>query len=84
MYLVLLRHTIDDLPVRLCATRDEAVAAASALSWEPDDRVRETFSTDCSTPCAIAIVEFDEQGRPASLDTVRRFHDEEEQCTSNR
>lgn len=76
MYLVVLRHTMDDLPVRLCKTREEAELAASRLAWEPNAAERNVFHTDCSTPTSIAIVAYDGHGLPRTMDVVRTFDEE--------
>ena len=73
MYLVLLRHTMDDLPVRLCDTRAEALQVAKEIAWEPSERDRRILKIDCSTPVCVSIVRFDAKGHAAKLEIVRDF-----------
>lgn len=58
-YLVILRHTMDDLPVGLFPTWDEAHAYAWSIGAMPCEWDRDIFATDCSTPCAVAIATFE-------------------------
>lgn len=76
MYLVLLRHTMDDLPVRLCKTRAEANEVAVNLDEMPSDGIRDLFGTDCSTPVNVCIVRFNDSGVPVKMNCVRNFDDE--------
>lgn len=57
-YLVLLHHTMDDLPVRLVSDKAEAVRIAKQLDFEPSPEIRDVYYTDCSTPVCITVVEF--------------------------
>lgn len=71
-FLVMLHHTMDDLPVRLFATRRAAIACAKKLSAEPEESIREIFRRDCSMPVCTAVVEF-RQGKPVRAENVRHF-----------
>lgn len=77
-YLVLLRHTMDDIPVRLCDTLAEAAAVARATDWMPTDSSAALFP-QCSTPVGIDIVEFDDCGAPISLRHCRTWEEEGEE-----
>ena len=69
-YLVLLKHTMDDLPVRVFPHtkrgRAAALCFAGALKPMPEKNIRRVFNTDCSTPCQAAVVEFVE-GVPVEI-----------------
>lgn len=80
-YVVLLRHTMDDLPLALFGSHADAVAFAKTVDWMPTDKVRDILGTDCSTPCVIAIAEFRE-GLLYSLEIVRDIEQEQEQPAS--
>lgn len=71
-YLVLLRHTMDDLPIGLFATFDEAKAFATKHGPDPTDAEREVFHTDCSTPIYMCIVPF-AAGFPVGITEVVDF-----------
>jgi hypothetical protein len=76
-YLVLLSRSMDDLPVRLCATYDEAKACADQLTWDVTRELFDALKRDASTPCVISIVRFMD-GKPRSNQVVRNFLDESE------
>ena len=76
IYLVLLRHDMDDLPVYMTFDREEAMDVARTLDWEPDQRVLEVFGIRCNTPNLIDVVRF-EGGRPVELICVRDYGDEQ-------
>jgi hypothetical protein len=78
MYLVLLRHDMDDLPVKLCKTFKEARIFAKNLDGMPTDKMCEVFDTDCSTPNCIAIVAFNGKGDPVDMTIVRDLNAEVE------
>lgn len=73
-FLVLLCHTMDDLPVALRGTRDKAMALVNDLGPMPSEYIRKVFGTDCSTPSCIKIVEF-HNGVPVKCEVVREFDD---------
>lgn len=75
IYLVLLRHDMDDLPVYMTFDREEAMDVARTLDWEPDQRVLEVFGIQSRTPNRIDVVRF-EGGRPVELICVRDYEDE--------
>ena len=75
MFLVVLRHAMDDLPIRLFETMDDAVAFARRVKGTPTARIRRVFECDGSTPCSVAVVEFSAPGDPVRMDTVKWFGD---------
>lgn len=62
-YLVLLRHTMDDLPIALFGDRDRAVKFAQKTRPQPTDAIRNFYNADCATPVAVVVVEF-VRGKP--------------------
>ena len=58
MFLVTLRHTMDDLPIRLFSTEHEAVDFAQSVDEMPNTEVRKVFNTDASTPVSVFVTEF--------------------------
>lgn len=73
-YLVVLRHSMEDLPVALFATEEEATECADGLDWMPSDDVRYRWDTDCSTPVCICIVKFVDGMLQGKLEV--RWHDD--------
>lgn len=69
-FLVVLVHTMDDLPVGLFATRQEAVEYADAHPEMPTEAELDVFPTDCSTPCNLSVVEF-RGGMPVKIELIR-------------
>lgn len=58
MFLVVLRHSMDDIPYRLCKTRQEAEKVARRGSVLKAYKYAERIDIDCSTPCCWWIYEF--------------------------
>ena len=70
-FLVLLRHTMDDLPVAVYDNKKDALFEAKRIAGDnlngmPTEAIRKVYSTDCSTPCVVCVVEFRE-GKPIRL-----------------
>ena len=66
-YLVRLRHNMDDIPVQLCDTKQEAVKYASTLKWMPSKKLLHATGTpDCGTPNHIDVVKFS-NGSPVEV-----------------
>jgi hypothetical protein len=70
-YLVLLRHTMDDLPIGLYADRDEALLECGRIGGSPDNgmptkEIRDVYETDCSTPVSVCVVRF-VNGKPVEV-----------------
>lgn len=61
MYLVVLSHTMDDIPLRLFADEEKAKAYAAEVDGNSPDA--DYWKTDASTPCSVSIVEFDGEGK---------------------
>lgn len=80
MFVVLLRHLSDDLPVKLCKTFDEARDFAKAMAWMPTDHIREVFKTDISTPTCIVVVQYDESGDPVKVYHARSWEKEQDEA----
>lgn len=75
-YLVVLSHTMDDIPIRLFKDRDEALDFADDLPWEaPADLLQRLERPDCSTPCNVSIVLFNDEGIPISQVIVKEYEE---------
>lgn len=78
-FLVIVRHAMDDIPIHLCDTKQEALVRAGAI--DPDSLEHPTnpdyWNTDASTPMHVAIVAFDDGGSPISVENVRSFENEQ-------
>lgn len=78
LYLVNLSHAMDDVPMRLCDSVEEAFAVAKALSWDvPAEMLQRLELPECSTPCCITVTTF-QGGVPISRVIVRDYDSEEE------
>lgn len=75
MFLVLLRHSSDDLPLFLTADRTAAIEFAKAAPWEPPQEVCDVFRLDATTPCSICVVEFGTDGKPKKVIACRSYDD---------
>lgn len=73
-YLVVWRHTLDDIPVALFASRSEAREFAENTSFRAGYEVAEKFGIDCSTPVCFVIYRF-VAGRPEEILYVSREDD---------
>ena len=71
-FLVMLVHTMDDLPVALFTTRGEAEQFAREQPEMPTAEQRKIFDADCSTPCAVKICEF-QNGSPLGMELAKLF-----------
>ena len=71
-FLVELIHTMDDLPIRLCKTKAEAIRIAKRTAAMPTQKVREVFTTDASTPICVNVTEF-RDGVPIKRERVKCF-----------
>ena len=69
-YLVMLCHSMDDIPVALCESKEEAEAIASERGWDLTEDERRIFGIDCDSPAVIKIVQFVD-GKPIASDHVR-------------
>jgi hypothetical protein len=57
-YLVVLRHTMDDLPLAIFGNRKKAEVFAKRARPMPSNKVRNIYLTDCSTPVGVDIYVF--------------------------
>jgi hypothetical protein len=73
-YLVMLCHNLDDLPVKFCATRQEATDYGNSLDEMPTEEMRLIFNTDCSTPNCVKVVHFVD-GNPVGVTMVKSLND---------
>lgn len=73
MFLLMFVHQMDDCPVGLYSTAEEAVAAARSRNIEEGLTLREhsVLESDASTPLGFAVVEFDERGYPSNRTVVK-------------
>lgn len=57
-YLVVWRHTMDDVPVGLYANEKDAIKVAKTLTWKQGYAVARQLDIDCSTPVCFAYAVF--------------------------
>jgi hypothetical protein len=70
-FLVLIRHTLDDLPVGLFRTEKEATTFALTCDIDVETkRTAKLMSLDATTPICVAIVSFVDE-TPTACDIVR-------------
>ncbi len=77
MYLVVVRHALDDLPVLLTADRTAAMAAAETATPNSGDPAADVLGIDVSTPGHVALYTF-EDGVLTDASEVKDFDDEAE------
>lgn len=76
LFLVRLRHSMDDIPLFCGSNYADALHVAREASWDaPQELLKSGVTCDCSTPCAIDIVRF-EKGRPVSSEKIRDYEEE--------
>lgn len=73
-YLVILSHLMDDFPLSLHATEEEAIEAARMVRW--NDQEGHPFGRDASTPQCVSVLAF-EDGKPTVWKVGRGFEEEE-------
>lgn len=73
-YLVLWRHTMDDVPVGLFRTKEAAIAAANKTSFRAGYAAAKKLDIDCRTPVCFAVIGFD-NGKPTEMFVVDRPDD---------
>ena len=84
MFLVLLRHSQDDLPLRLFESRRSAENWIAKAHWDRPEEEMIALDSDASTPICFSIVEMfcdskDEHGAsymPRSIHCIRALEDE--------
>lgn len=57
-YLVMLHHEMDDLPLAIFSSYDDAKSFADNVEAMPDDRTVSILDADCSTPNCVSVVTF--------------------------
>lgn len=57
-YLVIWRHTMDDIPVGLYADEKEAIKVAKTMTWKQGYDAARRLDIDCSTPVCFAYTTF--------------------------
>jgi hypothetical protein len=73
-YLVVWRHTMDDVPVGLFGTLTAACHAATSMSRRAAYAAAKKLDIDCGTPICFAVVGFD-NGKPTDMLIVDRPDD---------
>jgi hypothetical protein len=73
-YLVVWRHTMDDVPVGLFRTKTAALEAAKKMSFRAGYAVAKKLDIDCRTPVCFTVIGFD-NGKPAEIIVVDRADD---------
>lgn len=73
-YLVIWRHTMDDVPVGLFKTYDAACHAAKSMSRRAGYAAAKKLDIDCATPVCFAVVEMT-NGKPTEIMFVNRPDD---------
>lgn len=75
MFMVVLRHSQDDIPYRLCQTRAEAEAVLTTATEEKAYEYGDRLRLACSTPVCWWIYEFDANGELVGGDNIREAED---------
>lgn len=73
-YLVVWRHTMDDVPVGLFKTKRDALAAANKTSFRAGYAAAKKLGIYCRTPVCFAVIGFD-NGKPTEMLFVDRPDD---------
>ncbi len=73
-YLVVWRHTMDDVPVGLFKHKKDAIDAAKNMSFRTGYACAKRVDIDCRTPVCFAVVPFT-AGRPGKMIFVDREDD---------
>jgi hypothetical protein len=73
-YLVIWRHTMDDVPVGLFADRGEALKVAKTMSRRAAKVAVKLLGFECSTPVCFVLVHF-EKGKAVDFLSVDRADD---------
>lgn len=73
-YLVVWRHTMDDVPLGLFRTKEAAMEAAKKTSFRAGYAAAKKLDIDCRTPVCFAVIGFD-NGKPTEMFVVDRPDD---------
>ena len=77
MYLVILRHSMDDVPLYLSDQWDKAVDYAKAAGWQPPTEIDVALGLpDMRTPEMIQVIEF--RGAKPHKVVFERLYDDED------
>jgi hypothetical protein len=71
-YLVMLVHMMDDLPIALFKSPNDAGDYAREVQEMPTDKIIKIFNTDCRTPICVKIVQFSD-GFPVDVTIIKDF-----------
>lgn len=71
-YLVMLSHTLDDLPVALFASAWDAQTFAENIKPDDGKSVGKLLQLDATTPVCVKVLTFKE-GRPDAVTVVKEF-----------
>ena len=70
MWLVIVRTTMDDLPIQLCDSYAEAREVADWITQAQCDEATDLMEVDSAGLVCPAIVHFNEDGKPVKLDIL--------------
>lgn len=73
-YLVMWRHTMDDVPVALFANKSDAIEFAETTSFRASYTVAKKLDIDCATPVCFVVCRF-VGGKPTEIIYVDRGDD---------
>jgi hypothetical protein len=73
-YLVIWRHTMDDVPLGLFEKKTDALKMAQTISHRKAYQLSHHLGIDCSTPVCFVVAEF-ENGAPQDLIYIGRDDD---------
>jgi hypothetical protein len=74
-YLVIWRHTMDDVPLGLFSSADAALQFAMTVTFDAAYATARKLDIDCSTPVCFAVVPF-ESGLPTEIAPINRPDDD--------
>lgn len=73
-FLVVWRHTLDDVPLGLFADEKEAIKVATTITWRQSYDIARKLDIDCSTPVCFAYATF-KNGIASAFTVVDRKDD---------
>ncbi len=73
MYLVMIRHNLDDIPLRLFNHHGQAIAFAQQVWPNAGGPEMDLMGIDANTPASVAIAEFSPSGHMIKFDIVKKF-----------
>lgn len=76
MYLVVLQHSMDDIPLGLYDTKEKAIDRIKRAGWYPSSTLlRRLELSNCTTPYLMSVVTF-KNGQPISREIIRNYEEE--------